>query len=281
MGFEELAAGISLVATDLDGTLLRPDLTVSPYTVDVLARARAVGLPVVFATGRPPRWMPDVVTVTGHSGTGICANGAVVIDLASGDVLAASPIPTDVAAEVVSILRAEVPGITFAIEWVGGEGTAFAHEHSYPARYPVPDDALLADVLDLVPDRDVVKLLARLAPGTHDADAFLDTALAHVEHLVTATHSNAADVLVEMSAAGVSKGSAVAAHAAALGLEARAVAAVGDMPNDLSMIDWAGVGLGVAGGHPRVLATADAVVPDPSQDGVARFVDAVLAARPA
>ena len=63
----DLAAGISLVATDLDGTLLRPDTTVSAFTVDTLARARAAGLPVVVVTGRPPRWIVPVAAATGHA----------------------------------------------------------------------------------------------------------------------------------------------------------------------------------------------------------------------
>ena len=61
-----LADAVRLIATDLDGTLLRPDLAVSTRTIDTLARARAVGMPVVFVTGRPPRWIPPVVEVTGH-----------------------------------------------------------------------------------------------------------------------------------------------------------------------------------------------------------------------
>jgi hydroxymethylpyrimidine pyrophosphatase-like HAD family hydrolase len=64
-----------------------------------------------------------------------------------------------------------------------------------------------------------------------------------------------------------------------LGVPARSVAACGDMPNDVPMLAWAGVGLGVASAHPRVLAAADAVIPDPDHDGVAQVVDAVLDAR--
>jgi hydroxymethylpyrimidine pyrophosphatase-like HAD family hydrolase len=48
------------------------------------------------------------------------------------------------------------------------------------------------------------------------------------------------------------------------------------MPNDVAMLTWAGVGLAVDGAHPAVLAAADAVLPGPDADGVARFVAAVL-----
>lgn len=271
-----LAIGVRLVASDLDGTLLREDGTVSAYTVDVLARARAEGLPVVFVTGRPPRWLPSVAEVTGHSGAAVCANGAALVDLATGDVLESRPIPADVLDETVSLLRAEVPGVGFAVEWIGPAGTGFGHEHRYLPRYPSPQAHRDDDVRVLASGRPVVKLLARAPVGDHDADSLLDHASSHVAHLVTVTHSDSGDVLLEMSAAGVSKGSALAAYADRLGLAAASVAAAGDMPNDVPMLAWAGVGLAVPDAHPRVHAVADAVVPGPAADGVARFVDAVL-----
>jgi hydroxymethylpyrimidine pyrophosphatase-like HAD family hydrolase len=82
-----------------------------------------------------------------------------------------------------------------------------------------------------------------------------------------------------MSAHGISKGSEVARYAASLGLEAGSCAAVGDMPNDLSMIRWARVGLAVEAAHEQVLAAAAAVIAGPEDDGVAQFLDAVLAGR--
>jgi Cof subfamily protein (haloacid dehalogenase superfamily) len=275
--WRSLAAGIELVATDLDGTLLRPDGTVSAFTVETFSRARAQGLPVVFVTGRPPRWMDAVVETTGHAGMAICANGACVVDLASRQVLEVFPLPHDRLVRVVDTLRAEVPGIAFAAEWAPEPGgRSFAHEHGYRARYPVEDAALGTDVRTLTLGHDVVKLLARLHDSDHDADSFLAHALAHVEHLVTVTHSNADDVLLEMSASGVSKGAALARLASDVGVPAARTAAVGDMPNDVPMLRWAGAGLAVSDAHRTVLAAADAVLPGPRDDGVALFVDAVL-----
>ncbi len=279
-----LAEGVGLVATDLDGTLLRADGSVSDFTVATFARARQAGLPVVFVTGRPPRWLPMVAEATGHTGVAIGANGGVVVDLASGLILRAHPLEPSAIDEVVTTLRGEVPGIGFAAEWIdsGPDDTArdtdFAHEHAFVPRYVVGTPQTAADIRDIVKGHQVVKLLARVTGSGHDADSFLEHALEHVEHLVTVTHSNADDVLLEMSAYGVSKGSTLAEHAESLGLTAADVAAAGDMPNDIPMLTWARVGLGVDGGHARVLEVADAVLPGPSHDGVARFVAAVLGA---
>lgn len=281
--WRDLTSGVALLATDLDGTLVRHDGTVSAFTRETLTAARDSGVPVVFVTGRPPRWMPPVVESTGHTGVAICANGGVLLDLATMSVLEALGIGTDVLDEVVTTLRAEVPGIAFALEWAPEPGTApddhFGHEHAYVPRYPAGSPPTAEDVRALAEGRTVVKLLARVALGGHDADSFLEHALTHVDHLVTVTHSDSADVLLEMSALGVSKGSELARYAASLGLGPRDCAAVGDMPNDLPMLSWAEAGLAVEGAHPRVLAAADAVVPGPEDDGVARFLAAALDAR--
>jgi hydroxymethylpyrimidine pyrophosphatase-like HAD family hydrolase len=278
-----LADGIALVATDLDGTLLRPDTTVSAYTVDTLARARDAGLPVVFVTGRPPRWIHPVAAHTGHRGIAIGANGAVALDLASGRLLAVHPLALTALEEVVGRLRVEVPGIGFAIEWADPSATdgteTFAYEPGFVPRLPMPLPPLDVDLLEAARGRQVVKVLARVPDTVHDADSLLDLALGHVAHLVAVTHSNSTDVLLEMSAAGVTKGSTLAELADSWGVPADAVAAMGDMPNDVPMLTWAGVGLGVEGAHRSVLEAADAVLPGPLQDGVAGFVDAVLRSR--
>ena len=276
-----LTEGVRLVATDLDGTLLRADGSVSAFTIEALARARAASIPVVFVTGRPPRWLPMVVEATGHSGVAICANGGVVMDLTTGLLLIAHAIDATTLDEVVTTLRAEVPGIGFAAEWVdvgaadSRRVTEFAREHSFLTRYPMPTALLVDDIREVTADRQVVKLLARLTDTEHSADSFLDHALTHVEHLVTVTHSNSDDVLLEMSAHGVSKGSALATYAASLGLSAAHVAAVGDMPNDIPMIEWAGVGLAIEGAHLRLVEAADGLLPGPDDDGVGQLIAAV------
>ena len=100
-----------LIATDLDGTLLRDDKSVSPRTIAALAAAEEAGIEVFFVTGRPARWM-DVVSdhVHGH-GLAICANGAAVVDLhAGGTFLEVRPLERPVALDVVRALRAAAPG---------------------------------------------------------------------------------------------------------------------------------------------------------------------------
>ncbi len=97
---------IKLVATDLDGTLLRSDSSVSPRTRAALEAAEAAGLVVVFVTGRPPRWLDDVVEQTGHLGVAVGANGAVIYDLHDEHVVRAHTLEPEVAQAVAADVRA-------------------------------------------------------------------------------------------------------------------------------------------------------------------------------
>src|SRR4051794_16899338 len=103
-----------LIASDLDGTLLRSDDSVSTRTRAALEAVEEAGLLLVLGAGRPPRWMPPVVEATGHRGLAICANGALVYDLAEERVVQEDPIDPAVAARLVADLRAELPDVTFA-----------------------------------------------------------------------------------------------------------------------------------------------------------------------
>src|SRR5690349_21766760 len=84
-----------LIVSDMDGTLLHWDETVSAATVAELQRWRADGVPFVLATGRPPRWMRDIREVIGW-GTAVCCNGAVLLDLETFEFLGEELLQPDV-----------------------------------------------------------------------------------------------------------------------------------------------------------------------------------------
>ncbi|UUZ60984.1 HAD family hydrolase [Nocardioides sp. B-3] len=79
-----------LVATDLDGTLLHSDGTVTERTRVVLTALDALGVPVVFTTGRPIRWMESLWADVGGHGLAICSNGGIVYDVAQREVRSSS-----------------------------------------------------------------------------------------------------------------------------------------------------------------------------------------------
>jgi hydroxymethylpyrimidine pyrophosphatase-like HAD family hydrolase len=174
--------------------------------------------------------------------------------------------PPEATREVIVRIRAQVPDVRFA----GETGGIFLREPDYRSDFGDHDQTRIVDAAGVgsVP---LLKLLAR-TPSL-DADALLAAARAVVgPELATLTHSSTVGLL-EMSAAGVSKASALARTAAELGIAAADAVAFGDMPNDLPMLAWAGRSYAVANAHPSVLAAAGTVVASHDDDGVAETLE--------
>ncbi len=262
-----MTAAPRLVATDLDGTLLHSDGTVTERTRQVLAAVEQRGVTVVFVTGRPIRWMESLWRHVGDHGLAVCSNGGIVYDVPGRRVAQARTIPPEVGLEVAGRLRTAVPGTTFAVE----KATGFAREpefHSQADSVPgwLPEVGPLTDVFDDA----VVKMLARheeLPP--EDYWARVEAA---VGHAVTTTWSSVG-ALVEMSAAGVTKASTLELLCAELGVGREEVVAFGDMPNDVAMLEWAGTAYAMANGHPLAKAAADRTAPRNDEDGVAQVLE--------
>jgi Cof subfamily protein (haloacid dehalogenase superfamily) len=260
-----------IIATDLDGTLLRSDGTVSVRTQAALALAEEAGLCIVFVTGRPPRWMDTVSTVTGPHGMAICSNGAAVYDVRRKELVSSSPLRREDALALVKALRAELPEVGFAFEYPDG----FAHEPGYAARMwdgggphqIAPAEEILASDAG----ERVFKVLAR-HPAL-DPDEFMRRARAVAGQYAEITRSSP---LLEISAAGISKATTLALWCAERGVAAEEVVAFGDMPNDLPMLAWAGTAYAVANAHPQVLAATGNRAAGNDEDGVAEVIERVV-----
>jgi Cof subfamily protein (haloacid dehalogenase superfamily) len=274
-------AGIRLVASDLDGTLLRSDGTVSARSRAALQAAEAAGLVVVFVTGRPPRWLDDVAEQAGHLGVAVGANGAVIYDLEREQVVAAHPLEVDAVHRISAELRAAFPAVDFAVEFVDGFAAEPGYVHDWAVNpladrrgNPVPPPPIGA--ITEIAVRPVLKLLAK------DRGAAVDDFLTSAETLLagraSVTHSSSFGLL-EIAAPGITKATGLAEVAARHGIVPDEVVAIGDMPNDVPMLQWAGRSYAVANGHPAAHAAADEVVGSNDEDAVAAVIEKLLGDR--
>ena len=264
------------MAIDFDGTLLRSDGTISARTASAIRRIDGVGVRVIVVTGRPPRWLGPIAELLGHRGMAIAANGALVIDLETRDVVASTHLEIPAARTVIERLRDEFPSATFGVERPDG----FAHEQGYPRgirnseRMP---EVAYADTLDELLASAPVKILVRVSDTDTDIDTAAERAVAALDG-VASVYFSGTDLL-EIAAADVSKASTLARVASAWDVRPEAVMAFGDMPNDIPMLEWAGHAVAVANAHPRVHAVADTITASNDDDGVAlvleRFLDSV------
>jgi len=259
-----------LVATDLDGTIVRTDGTISGRTVEAVERLEKAGAVFVMVTGRPPRWMAPVAEETGHRGLAVCANGALIYDMHTERVVRSHLLSADAAREVVEALRRDLPSIAFAVEKGPTDGMpgGFAREAVYVPRWDNGEVAI-EDIAVMLAGG-AVKLLARVEEM--ESDELLVAARACIGDAAELTHSSSGGLL-EISAAGISKASGLAALAEEQGVVADEVIAFGDMPNDLPMLSWAGHSVGMANAHPEVLELVDEVTASNDDHGVAMVLE--------
>jgi Cof subfamily protein (haloacid dehalogenase superfamily) len=265
--------GVRMIASDLDGTLVRTDGTVSDRSRRAIAAAEESGIPFVFVTGRPPRWMEQVADIVGHHGVAVCANGALIYDMHTASVVQENPLDGATALRLVRELRDAMPEVVFACE----RGLLFSHEPAFVPRFEMPDSSI-AEMEELLA-APIIKLLVRHTELTPEQILTAATeAIGELAELATFTYgSDIAGGLVEVSAKGVTKAFGIERLASEHGVDARDVVAFGDMPNDLPMLAWAGRGVAVANAHPDVLAMADEVTASNDDDGVAQIVERLLA----
>lgn len=261
---------IRLVATDLDGTLLRDDRTISERTRRALAAAQAMGVTVALVTGRPPRFVQPLADELGLTGAAVCCNGAMLYDLASGAMLEHSPMESATALALVRRLRATDPGVAFAVE----RGLRYGSEPAYRALgggFLRPDDDEIADAITLCA-APVTKLIAR--HPVLDGPAFYPLAREIAGDLAMVTISGPR--FIEISALGVDKAVTLERFCARLGVTPIQTVAFGDMPNDAPMLRWAGRGVAVANAHPEALAAAEEITASNMDDGVAITLERLL-----
>jgi hydroxymethylpyrimidine pyrophosphatase-like HAD family hydrolase len=121
-----------------------------------------------------------------------------------------------------------------------------------------------------------LKLLARCSDQELSSDEMLAIATKELAGIVTVTHSNPDDSLLEISAIDVSKGATLSKIAERLGITAEDCVSFGDNPNDISMLKWCGRSYAMADGHPDAHKAAKSIAEPIMDDGVAKIIEELL-----
>ncbi len=263
----------ALIATDVDGTLLDDDEKISSRT---RAAARAVvdaGAQFVLATGRPPRWVRPIVDQLGFTPMAVCANGAVIYDPSTDRIVSVRTLSADALGDLAEIATRVIPGAGLAVERVGRSAhdaatPQFVSSPGYEHAWLNPDNTEVS-IEDLL-SAPAVKLLIRKA-GARSADMAAELAKhVGIEGDITYSTNNG---LLEIVPLGVSKATGIEELARPRGILAAEVVAFGDMPNDVPMLGWAGLGVAMGNAHPDAVAAADEVTTTNVEDGVARVLE--------
>ncbi|ATE51972.1 MULTISPECIES: HAD family hydrolase [Actinosynnema] len=266
----------SLVGSDVDGTLLGTDGRLSARTVAAIGRVLESGTPFVLATGRPPRWIPEVADAAGLTGHAVCSNGAVLYDIGADRVVGHHGLDPVLLQDVAKVLDAALPGCALAVERVGDSARGADHfrdflaETSYQHPWVEGGQPILGHSRGEVLGHPAVKLLVRHTGMTSaEMAAAAGPLLGDQVALTYSTNSG----LLELAAPGVSKATGLAEVAELLGAPRGEITVFGDMPNDVPMLTWAGHGVAMANAHPDALAAADEVTAANTEDGVAQVLE--------
>ncbi|MFZ4154243.1 HAD family hydrolase [Streptomyces pseudogriseolus] len=253
----------SLIATDLDGTLLRGDDTLSDRSLAALARAERAGVRHLVVTGRPAPRVRSLLDDLGCTGLAVCGQGAQVYDAAAHRMLWSVRLDRELAETALGKIEAEVGEVYAAVDQDGVDGLTLI-EPGYRMPHPTLP-AVRVERRDDLWARPISKVLLR-HPELSD-DVLTAAARSVVGSLATVTMSGPGTV--ELQPCGVTKATGLALAAEHLGLRPEDTIAFGDMPNDVPMLRWAGHGVAMANAHPELKAVADEVTSSNEDDGVA------------
>jgi hydroxymethylpyrimidine pyrophosphatase-like HAD family hydrolase len=262
-----------LIATDLDGTLLRRDHTVSPRSRAALAAATQAGASHIVVTGRPVGGVRFILADLGYSGLAVCAQGAQVYHAGEHRLLTSVTLDRQVAALALAKIEAEVGPMAVAAAQDGVDG-----------------DILLGPGYEIETVRELTRVDGReplwAAPLTK---VYVQHPALGDDELVAAARAVAGGLvevvlagprMVELLPLGLTKATGLSLAARRLGTTAAGTIAFGDMPNDIPMLRWAAHAVAMANGHPEVKAVADEVTASNEEDGIAVVLERLFPAVP-
>ncbi len=259
-----------MIVLDLDDTLLRGDQTISTRTKDALLQAQEAGVKVVLASGRPTfgmRWVAKELKLDQYGSYILSFNGSKIIDCKTNEEKYSRALSAEMAHRLYDVSRRENVGIlTYAEDAIIVEETnKFASIESELTGLPVK---VVPDFKEAI-SRPVVKALM-LKEADH---------LVKVEKKLQTEFDGELSVMrskpffLEFTQLGVTKGASLDYLIKPLGINPEEVIAIGDSYNDLTMIEFAGLGVAMGNAPEDIKEKADYVAPSNMEDGVAEVVE--------
>ncbi|WP_406151862.1 HAD-IIB family hydrolase [Streptomyces sp. NBC_01012] len=259
-----------LVATDLDGTLLRDDHTVSGPTREALAAATAAGAAHIVVTGRAVPWTRHILDDLGYEGLAVCGQGAQVYHAGEHRLLTSLTLDRQLAGLALAKIEAEVGPLALAASRDGLDGEVLVGPGYQVQEGPLPA-TFMSDSAEMwtAPLNKIYIQHPEL-----DDDALAKAAREAVGSLVNIVMAGPG--VVEVLPLGLSKATGLSLAARRLGIKASDTIAFGDMPNDIPMFGWAQHGVAMANAHDDLKAVAHEITASNEHDGIAVVLEELL-----
>jgi Cof subfamily protein (haloacid dehalogenase superfamily) len=258
---------IRCIAMDLDDTLLSSDLTISAKNQAAIRRAVQAGVKVLLASGRMVQSMKPYAQILGLDVPLIAYNGAIIQEATSGEIMYHRPVPSNLAIQLVPIFREKRIHLN-----------AYLNDQLYMEELTERGKKYAANAGVMpYPVGNLIPLLQKDSPhkmlGIASVEE-LDPLQVFLQQKFPGTlfFTRSKPEYLEILAPEVSKADALREITSLWGMSQSEVMAIGDAPNDISMVGWAGVGVGIGNAVREVKEIATLVVADHDHDGVAEAI---------
>ncbi len=256
-----------LICTDLDGTLLRDDKSISKENLAAIEYFKSEGGYFTFVTGRLPYFVQDIYDRVKPNAPIGCSNGGAIYDYSKMQYLHTTELSKD-SMELVRAVERAVEGIgiqiyTFDKIYFSRENSAMKH---FRALTGVPNIVKRYD--------EVTEPVAKIVFGDMREEAILKTKAVLDNHPKFASfdYIRSEKTLYEILPKGISKASVLPKLAKILGVDEKKIVAVGDYNNDVAMIRDAGVGIAVANATDEAKTVADYITVSNEEDAIAKII---------
>ena len=254
---------IKMIVTDLDGTFLRDDTTVSEYTKSVFSRCRNAGIKLAYATGRGSS--AERVTPQGLFDGKIIMNGTIA---RIGDKIVYSRlIPHEIARKF--LMACDLRGINITSELTGMHYSNFTVSDFWP-------EITTFQIVDFSQHKTDVENIFTLKPSPENR-LFIEQSLP--DELYWVASADGPDDFLQIMHKDATKSKAMMKLAEIWGIHQSEIVAFGNDFNDMDMLVYAGTGVAVANAVDEVKAAASQICDTNENDGVAKWIDENLLIR--
>ncbi len=254
------------VVTDLDGTIVRRDGTLTAATIDTAAALSAKGIVLIAATARTPGAVRILDPLLPHLRLAVCCGGSLGWCPATDRLLWQENIDAAIVRQIIGGVTRFLPDAGVAAydgrRWVMTPAYAATRTEHGPCEIAAPAEIDPSQVCQM-----------SICHSRGDADRLASELVAAmgIGPAFAAIICSAPDV-VDIAAPGIDKYSGVSRALSHLGIAAADSIAFGDMPNDLPMFRLCGSAVAVGNAHPEVLAAAGAITHSVEEDGFTFFL---------
>lgn len=263
-----------IVFLDIDGTLVNSEKKITKATKDSLMRIQKAGVKLAIASGRPSKGVipyAEELELEKYAGYILPFNGGNIINYQTKEVVYSNTLSMDVLKKAYELSK------EYGLELITYRGDVILSETDDNPYLLIESTINKMDVekVDCVYDAVVEPPVKCLLLGDGDY-------LGKIENEIREKIGENANVFrsepffMEVVPQGIDKAAAIAALIKKIGIEREETIAFGDGFNDVSMVEYAGLGVAMSNGCDKIKKVADRIAPDNNSDGIAVVIDDVF-----